>query len=158
MKISKIIIILSFFTLAAVSLKAQEVKLITVNQLESRFMQGKDTTYVINFWATWCKPCIKELPAFEKLRNSSQGKPVKVLLISTDLKSRLESSVKPFVKTHKLSGEIYFLNEAASAYTKRINSGWSGALPATLIVKNGKQNFHEAAFTFEELASAVKGI
>ncbi len=147
-------ILLLFFS---VELHAQQVKLITVTQLENRFKQGKDTIYVVNFWATWCKPCVKELPEFEKFKNANQGKPVKVILVSTDLKSKLESGVKPFVKAHNLSGEIYLLNEASSSYNERINADWSGALPATLIVntKTGKKKFHEAAFTYEELVKAV---
>ncbi|MEJ7780152.1 MAG: hypothetical protein WKF68_11250 [Daejeonella sp.] len=100
----------------------------------------------------------KRITGIRKARATSQGKPVKALLVSTDLRPKLESGVKPFIKTHKLSGEIFFLNEAASAYTKRISPGWSGALPATLLVKNGKRKFHQSAFTYEELASAVKGI
>lgn len=137
--------------------KAQQVKLITVAQLENRFKQGKDTTYVVNFWATWCKPCVKELPEFEKFKNAHWDKPVKVILVSTDLKSKLESGVKPFVKSHNLTGEIYLLNEAPSSYNEKINADWSGALPATLIVnsKTGKKKFHEAAYTYEELAKAV---
>lgn len=156
--INKILSTIGLTLLLSASLKAQQVKLISVSQLESRMNKGKDTTYVINFWATWCKPCVKELPAFEKLKSSVKGKPVKVILISTDLKSKLESSVQPFVKKHQLTGEIYLLNEVPNSYNEKISPDWSGALPGTLIVKNGKKRFHEAAYTYDELARAVKQV
>ncbi|WP_461451677.1 TlpA disulfide reductase family protein [Mucilaginibacter sp.] len=153
---NKIIYTIAFSLLLSLNLQAQQVKLITVSQLESRIKQGKDTTYVINFWATWCKPCVKELPEFEKYKLSVKGKPVKVILISADLKSKLESGVQPFVKTHQLTGEVYLLNEAPNSYNEKISADWSGALPATLIVKNGKKKFHEAAYSYDELVAAVK--
>jgi thiol-disulfide isomerase/thioredoxin len=155
---NKIIGTIAFCLLLSVSLKAQQVKLISVSQLESRIKQGKDTTYVINFWATWCKPCVKELPEFEKFKASVKGKPVKVILISTDLKSKLESGVQPFVKAHQLTGEIYLLNETPNSYNEKISPDWSGALPGTLIVKNGKKRFHEAAYSYDELLAAFKQI
>jgi thiol-disulfide isomerase/thioredoxin len=139
-------------------LKAQQVKMITVTQLENRIKQGKDTVYVVNFWATWCKPCVRELPEFEKFKTAVKGKPVKVILISTDLKSKLISGVQPFVKSHQLTGEIYLLNELPNSYNEKISADWTGALPGTLIVKNGKKKFHEAAYTYDELVAAVKQI
>ncbi|MES2111237.1 MAG: TlpA disulfide reductase family protein [Bacteroidota bacterium] len=155
---TKLIYTIAFCSLLSFSLKAQQVQLITVSQLESRIKQGKDTTYVINFWATWCKPCVKELPEFEKFKSSVKGNPVKVILISTDLKSKLESGVKPFAKSHKLTGEVYLLNEAPNSYNEKISVDWSGALPGTLIVKNGKKKFHEAAYSYDELVAAVKQV
>ncbi len=154
---NKLFFLLIFMLLVSVGLKAQQVKLITVAALENRMKQGKDTTYVINFWATWCKPCVKELPEFEKFKTANEGKPIKVILVSTDLKVKLESGVKPFVKTHHLTGEIYLLDEAPSSYYEKINADWSGALPATLIVyaKTDKRKFHEAAYTYAELVKAV---
>jgi thiol-disulfide isomerase/thioredoxin len=153
---SKLHIILILLSFVIAKVKAQPVKLITVTQLENRFKQGKDTLYVVNFWATWCKPCVKELPEFERFKTTVKGKPVKVILVSTDMKNKLESGVKPFVKSHNLTGEVYLLNEAPSTYTERINADWSGALPATLMVKNGKKKFHESAFTYDELVAAAK--
>ena len=152
---SQIIAFSFFFVICSSALQAQQVKLITVTQLENRFKQGKDTTYLVNFWATWCKPCVKELPEFQKFAESHKDKPVKVILVSADLKSKLQTGVIPFVKAHQLSGEIYLLNEAPSSYTERINADWSGAFPATLIVKAGKRKFHESAYTYDELATAV---
>lgn len=155
---NKCIYIIAFCLLLSFNLKAQQVKLIKISQLENRIKQGKDTTYVINFWATWCKPCVKELPEFEKFKMAVKGKPVKVILISTDLKSKLESGVQPFVKAHQLTGEVYLLNEAPNSYNEKISADWSGALPGTLIVKNGKRKFHEASYTYDELVAAVKQI
>lgn len=154
----KIFIMIMAGLLFSVRSKAQQVKLITVTQLENRFKQGKDTTFVVNFWATWCKPCVQELPEFEKLKAAPHGKPVKVLLVSADLKSKLESGVMPFVRSHHLTGEVYLLNEAPGSYNERISSDWSGALPGTLIVdsKTSKRTFHESAYTYEELVKAVK--
>ncbi len=152
---NKILFLTAFFLLCTAALRAQQVKLITVSQLEARFKQGKDTTYVVNFWATWCKPCVKELPEFEKFKDANKGKSIKVILVSADLKSKLETGVIPFVKSHQLSGEIYLLNEAPSSYNERISPEWSGAFPATLMVKAGRKKFHEAAYTYQELVAAV---
>ena len=157
MKIKLLLLtLLSFLFLSKV--QAQDVKLITVNQLQSRFKRGMDTIYVVNFWATWCKPCVNELPEFEKFKIANKGKPIKVILVSTDFKSKLESGVKPFVKAHHLTGEIYLLNEAPSSYTEKISPDWSGALPGTLIVnsKTGQKKFHDSAYSYAELSAAVK--
>lgn len=142
------------------TLRPQEVKLITVNQLEQRFKAGRDTTYVVNFWATWCKPCVNELPVFEKFKNGTHSKPIKVIMVSTDLKSKLQTGVVPFVKAHQLTGEVYLLDEAPGTYNEKINADWSGALPATLMVssKTGKRKFHESAYTFPELTRDVEGL
>ena len=155
---NKFLFAIALCSLLSLELKAQQVNFITVSQLESRIKQGKDTTYVINFWASWCKPCVKELPEFEKFKMSVKGKPVKVILISTDLKSKLVSGVQPFVKAHHLTGEIYLLNEVPNSYNEKISADWSGALPGTLIVKNGKKKFHEAVYTYDELVAAIKQV
>ena len=80
------ILISLFFT--AFSANAQ-VKLLTLNELNNRVAIGKDTTYVVNFWATWCGPCVDELPSFEQLQAQYKDKPLKVILISLDFKSKL---------------------------------------------------------------------
>lgn len=65
-----------------------QVKLLTLNELEQRVANGKDTTYVVNFWATWCGPCVEELPYFERLNNENAKNPLKVILMSLDFKSK----------------------------------------------------------------------
>jgi thiol-disulfide isomerase/thioredoxin len=141
------------------SLFGQEVPLLTVNQLDERLSNGKDTIYLVNFWATWCAPCIEELPYFEKLTDMMKGKPVKVLLVSLDFKSKLETAVKPFVKKLNLNSEVFLINERSQQdYINRIDKNWSGAIPATLVVNANRRSrkLIEKELTYDELLNLYK--
>lgn len=148
----KSLLTLIFFLLAASSGFCQKVQLLTIDRMNERIEQGKDTIYVVNFWATWCAPCIKELPHFEKLQQDKRREKLKVLLVSLDFKSRLEKSVVPFVKKRGLKNEIFLLDETdQQVYIDRIDKSWSGAIPATLFVKGGKRKFVEKEYTYNTL-------
>lgn len=151
----KYLLILLLLTLTY-SVNAQ-VKLVSLNELDKRFAKGKDTTYVLNFWATWCGPCVEELPYFENLKTEYFKKPIKVILLSMDFKSKVKSNVIPFVKKHKLKSEVYVINEPnQQAFIDNVDKKWSGALPATLIVINNRRTFFEKEFTGTELEDLVK--
>jgi len=145
------------FLLGSLNLAAQHVDLITVDQLNSRINSGRDSTYIVNFWATWCGPCVKELPDFEKLSDQFKSEKLKVLLVNVDYKSKLNNSVLPFIKKNGIKNEVFMLNESdPQVYINRIDSSWSGALPATLMVKEKKRKFFEKDFTYAELADEYK--
>jgi len=152
MKIKYNILFLLVFTISQ-PLFAQ-VKLLSVNQLENRISQGKDTVYVVNFWATWCAPCVKELPNFEKLGMKYKNQPLKVILMSVDFKSKLNKAVIPFVEKNNLKSEVYVINEdSEQAYIDKISKNWAGSLPATLIINKQKRTrkFYEQEFTYLQL-------
>lgn len=100
---------------------------------------------VINFWATWCAPCIKELPLFEKL--NKERKDVAVTLVSMDLElDPNPAKVHKFVARKKIESKVLILDESnPNAYIDEIEKQWSGALPATIIInsKTGKRKFVE---------------
>ena len=142
-------------TIINYSVNAQ-VKLLKLDNLDQRIAKGKDTTYVINFWATWCAPCVAELPNFEKLHLSNLKKPVKVLLVSLDFKSKLQKEVIPFVQHNKINAEVFLLNEADQQQCiERIDKKWSGAIPATLFVNKKTRRFYEKEFTETELKDTL---
>lgn len=115
-----------------------------------------DDLHVINFWATWCKPCVAELPYFEQLHKE---KGVKVTLISLDLPSLVDSKLIPFIKERKLASDVVLLDDPdANAWISLVDKDWSGAIPATLILKNKKQKFYEQSFTYKSLEEAIKNL
>ncbi|OBX22892.1 MULTISPECIES: redoxin domain-containing protein [Bizionia] len=115
-----------------------------------------DTIYVVNFWATWCAPCIKELPAFEKLGNDYKSENVNVLLVSLDFPHQYETKLKPFISKHNLQSDILVLNDVdANSWIPHVSAEWSGAIPATLIYNKDKRAFYEQTFTYKELQTEL---
>ncbi|MCC9065487.1 TlpA disulfide reductase family protein [Flavobacterium piscisymbiosum] len=157
MKINVFKIFTFLFFAFSIAGYSQNVKLMNIDQLNERIKNGKDSTYVVNFWATWCAPCIKELPHFEKLNAEFKSEKLAVLLVSVDFKSKLNSAVIPFVKRKNLKSQVFLLNESdPQKYIDRIDKSWSGSIPATLFIKGDQRKFIESEFTYEQLLTEYK--
>jgi thiol-disulfide isomerase/thioredoxin len=112
---------------------------------------------VINFWATWCAPCVKELPFFEKLNKTYADRDVEVLLVSLDFPKQYDSKLKPFIEDKKLKSKVVALNDTdANYWIPKISEDWTGAIPATLIYNKDKRQFYEQPFNYEELETQIK--
>lgn len=117
-----------------------QVPAVKLPHLQRYLNSTSDTTYIINFWATWCKPCIEELPYFEALTQQYANKPVKVILVSMDFVKDLEKKVVPFVTRKKLQSTVFLLDEPDQDFLiNAIEPKWSGAIPATIILNNAHQ-------------------
>ena len=160
------IIILSLFVLISckktetkkVGLELSENDTIEVYNFEelSLFLeQEKDQIYVINFWATWCKPCIQELPYFEAAQKKYSGD-IKVILVSLDFTDKLESQLIPFVSEKSIQSQVILLDDPhENEWIPKVDSTWSGAIPATLMIKGSERKFFEKSFTEEELDKEI---
>lgn len=139
-------------------LLSQQVTVINFAQLESMMKNNRnDTLHIYNFWATWCAPCVKELPLFEALKTKESNTPIKVYLISLDFKKSYEKQLVPFVKNKKLQWPVYLLAEPNSnSWIDKVNQEWSGAVPATLMIHQNKTSFYEQAFENDELNETIK--
>ncbi len=147
----KIILLLIFSTTAF-----SQIPTVDFEQLEPRLTTSSDSVYVVNFWATWCVPCVKELPEFEKINQLYAEKKVRVLLVSLDNPRHIESRVLPFIDEHDLKSEIILLDDPrSSSWIPRVDDSWSGAIPATVIFNRNTRSFYEQVFTYEELENAV---
>jgi thiol-disulfide isomerase/thioredoxin len=136
-----------------------ELELVDFTDFEARYLQqpASEITYVINFWATWCKPCVKELPYFEQLNKNYKDKNVHIVLVSLDFPKHIERQVIPFIKKHDLQSEILLLDDPdANTWIPKVSEEWSGAIPATIFVKGNKRQFFEKSFTYTELETELK--
>ena len=77
---------------------AQTIQSMSFDQLQKKVLSTKDSIVVLNFWATWCKPCVEELPEFEKINSNYKSNKVKVILVNLDFNSKIKSDAEPFVK------------------------------------------------------------
>lgn len=136
-----------------------DIEVVDFSRLEAYLHRTDGKTYVINFWATWCKPCIKELPSFEKLGAKYKEEDVEVLLVSLDFPDQLETGLKAFVDKKKIQSRVILLDDPnANDWIPKVDQSWSGAIPATIIYKNDERSFYERSFTYEELEEALKEI
>jgi thiol-disulfide isomerase/thioredoxin len=118
----------------------------------------ENITYVVNFWATWCKPCVAELPFFLELEKMYKDKKVKFIFVSLDFMNNLELTLIPFLDDRKISSEIIVLDQKdADVWMEKIDKNWSGSIPATLIYNTKNRIFVEDNFSnTKELEDLLK--
>ncbi|PWL37427.1 thioredoxin [Flagellimonas aquimarina] len=119
---------------------------------EPLLYKDDDKTYVVNFWATWCKPCIVELPYFERLNAEQKDNNVEVILVSLDMPSMWKSKLEPFVEKKEIKSTVVILDDPKqNDWIPKVAEEWGGGIPATLIYNKDKRSFYEQGFTYEEL-------
>jgi thiol-disulfide isomerase/thioredoxin len=120
-----------FLIIASAGFSQSVTKIYKIDELVQR-IESEKQTLIVNFWATWCKPCIAELPAFDSLQLADPT--VKVLLVTIDFKDELEAKVNPFLQKHSVKAECVLLDEVnGNDFINKISKDWTGAIPATLI-------------------------
>jgi thiol-disulfide isomerase/thioredoxin len=125
----------------------------------ANLIETSDAVLVINFWATFCVPCIEEIPDLIKYTNLHKKDKVKLYLVSLDLPEYYPNKIKKFVVMKKFNSNIAWLNETnADYFCPIVSAQWSGAIPATLIVnkKKGYKQFYEKKLSASEIKSAIE--
>lgn len=111
---------------------------------------------VINFWATWCAPCVKELPHFEALREKYAGRGVEVTLVSLDMPAFWEKRLPDFIEKRDIRTPVVVLDDPRqNDWIPKVSPDWSGAIPATLIYTEGRRAFYEKSFDGPALEAVI---
>jgi thiol-disulfide isomerase/thioredoxin len=139
---------------------AQKAEIMKLEKLQSEIAKPSDQVLVYNFWATWCAPCVKELPLFEKL--NQEDKNVKITLVSMDIDlDPNPEKVYKFIDRKKIQSRVVILDAVdPNSWINKIDKNWSGALPATLIIntKTGVRKFVNTALKEGELEKLIAEI
>ncbi len=156
-KLKYLLHICLYLLLAKVS--AQKAEVIKLPHLQQLLSSNTDTTYVLNFMATWCKPCMEELPHFEKVSAENHQQKVKFIYISLDAASDLDKKLNKLIERKNIKNKVYLLDEPDyNSWLDKIEKSWDGVIPVTFVVNNAKniRLFIPKPFTYEELAALVK--
>lgn len=140
---------------------SQQVRMMKIDDLEA-YINKSEKPLLVNFWATWCKPCVEELPYFQSIINEKYAGEVELLLISLDFRESYPARLNTFITAKKITALCVWLNESnADMFCPRIDKSWEGSIPASLFVntKTNYRKFHEGQLTpgmlKKELAALV---
>lgn len=138
------IILLGILMSAKAQNSQNTLKTVDFNELQKILQTNDDILYVVNFWATWCKPCIEEIPGFMEVNSMYKDNPnFKMILVSMDHPKSINSRVKKFIQKNNMDVDVYVLDEKSpfTEWMLKIDEAWMGAIPATVLYKNGKKLF-----------------
>jgi thiol-disulfide isomerase/thioredoxin len=153
----RLILILISFLFASQTLSSKvpddkKIRVLNFDQLEPYLNFRNDTVYLVNFWATWCAPCIAELPAIKAIENKYSDKKFKVLLVSLDMPGHLKSRLTPFVLSHKITSDVFLLDDPnQNRWIDKVDRSWSGEIPFTLIYGKDFRDSYTQPFDFKTL-------
>ena len=153
-----IVFTVSFFS--ALICFSQRVGSVKIIELEKIIAESK-TPLIINFWATWCKPCVEELPYFLKEVEEHSKDSIQLLLVSLDFKETFPGGIRRFMNKRKVTAPVVWLDETnADYFCPKIDPKWSGAIPATLFINNktGYRNFVEEQISHEKLKQEIMAL
>jgi thiol-disulfide isomerase/thioredoxin len=137
--------------------EVKDVVTVDYSGLEPMLNKKDDKIYVVNFWATWCLPCVKELPYFEKINQQYKDKSVEVILVSLDFPEKKATKLIPFINKKKLRSKVVHLDDVnEQVWIAKVDENWEGAIPVTIIYNKNKRKFYQQPFTFEELEKEIK--
>ena len=154
-----ILIILFLFFFSCVDNSSDSIEIVDFEGFYSKIDLTTDKTYVINFWATWCAPCVKELPYFEKVNKEFKDKNVEVILLSLDFPSQIETKLIPYLKRNKIKSKVILLDDSKmNTWVPRVSEQWDGGIPATLIVNASNYNFYPKPFKKEDLFDEINKV
>jgi thiol-disulfide isomerase/thioredoxin len=135
----------------------QDIPVVDFNGLEGLLAQDDGKVYIINFWATWCKPCVEEMPHLLRLAKEMGDRDARIILVSLDFRSAAEETLDPFLENHGVRLPVVLLNDPdANTWISKVDPSWGGSIPATLIYKGSDRVFYEKALSYSELIKAVQ--
>ena len=154
-KIGLTLLITSFSFFA----KSQSIPSWKIEDVINRYSKSTDSVYVVNFWATFCKPCVAEIPYLQSISSKYLNQKVNLLLVSLDLPAFYPGKIGNFARTNNFTAPIVWLNESdADHFCPMIDKKWTGSIPATVFVNaaTGYKRFIESSMTEEQFEIELK--
>lgn len=139
----------------------KEIPVVDETWLRNKIENRNGKILFINFWATWCVPCVEEFPDLVKIYKEHKGSEFEFLSVSVDISSEIETKVIPFLKEQSAEFPVVLVEEKRSEQViNLINPEWNGAVPVTVIYdEHGKrQEFIPEAKSFDAFHTSIERV
>jgi thiol-disulfide isomerase/thioredoxin len=134
------------------------VAVISVEQLHDLIRRDSGNVVLVNAWATWCQPCIEELPRLARLSKEYAEKPLRIILVSADEAELAATSVKKTLTGAGIVLQTYLVAGGGDEYfINSMSPKWSGALPTTFLYdkQGGLRKLLTGKQSYEKFSAAV---
>src|SRR6185437_4423000 len=99
------------------------IPVVNFKSLSTYIQPSADTLKIVNFWATWCHPCVEEMKYFKEAGDNYANQKVKFIFVSLDYKSK-KDHVEEFWEKNKIKGDIYILDDNPNIWINQVDSSW----------------------------------
>ena len=155
---NKLILIASVLVFAYANSHAQSIPKWKLNDLKTAISKPEKPT-IFNFWATFCVPCLQEIPYFQEITDRHTAQDVSLVFVSLDMKQAYPVKVNETAKKLKLVYPVVWLNETnADYFCPKVDTSWTGGMPSSLFVNNatGYHKFFERPLSKQELEKEIQ--
>lgn len=136
---NKMLSLLVALLFSVITLAQNEIRQVKIDELKKIYTKSNDTTYVVNFFATWCSPCMQEMPVLNKFYDDHLNTNIQLMFVSLD-KPEVLKKLPAKMKKMGVQAPVYLLNESSDfSWLPKIDKRWQGTIPATMII-NSKKN------------------
>jgi thiol-disulfide isomerase/thioredoxin len=137
---------------------APEVRKMKITELQD-LIAHSDHPLIVNFWATFCVPCNKEIPYFQTTVARYAASRVELVLVSLDLPDYFPARIASFAQSHGYSARIVWLNETdADYFCPKVDARWTGGIPSSLFINNAThyRRFFDRQLTEPQVGMEIK--
>lgn len=137
--------------------RAPEIRRVTAKQIRALVDERKGKVVVVNFWASWCPPCVREFPAISRVYEQYRDKGLDLFAVALNAPEEIEE-IKQFLAEQKPPFSIYLADPDDKTFNETVLEEWYGEMPLTLVFNTAGQRVlaHKSEITYDQLSKMVE--